>query len=153
MLTINPDTLVFVNEEGVLQNSKVKTDEDGNEKEIKNDIETLTLNGLLQVKEIITDKIQAKNIVVESNVMETTDKGESLNASTVGTATIPAGQTQIEVNTTAITQKDRVFVTTKTTTDKNVSVTQIEDNQEFIASILESVDYDIIFDWFIIGSN
>ena len=106
-----------------------------------------------KVKEIITDKIQAKNIVVESDVMEITDKGESLNASTVGTATIPAGQTQIEVNTTAITQKDRVFVTTKTTTDKNVSVIQIEDNQEFIASILESVDYDITFDWFIIGSN
>jgi hypothetical protein len=152
MLTINPDTLVFVNEEGVLQNSKVKTDEDGNEKEIKNDVKTLTLNGILTTDTIKTKHLQTNTLAISDNITKIDeDTGEEMNASSIGTAVIPAGEMEVTVNTSAITEGSRVFVNPKIPLKQTLAATDIIFGKSFVVKLLDAQLSDLKFDWFIVG--
>jgi hypothetical protein len=152
MLTINPDTLVFVNEEGVLQNSKIETDEDGNEKEIKNDVKTLTLNGILTTDTIKTKHLQTNTLAISDNITKIDeDTGEEMNASSIGTAVIPAGEMEVTVNTSAITEGSRVFVNPKIPLKQTLAATDIIFGKSFVVKLLDAQLSDLKFDWFIVG--
>jgi hypothetical protein len=120
----------------VLQNSKIETDEDGNEKEIKNDVETLTLNGLLAV-----ETLQTQSIVIT---------GEEKGA-TIGENAIAEGAYDVFVPTVAVVNDSRIFVTPKGgVVSQTLSISRIDEHSGFHVTVSETVDKTLKFDWLIV---
>ncbi|MEA3392771.1 MAG: tail fiber domain-containing protein, partial [Candidatus Marinimicrobia bacterium] len=134
LLSINPDTLLFT-----------EIDE--------NDNTILILNGIIVATTLQVDNIETRSLSVDDAVVGEDDDGEELNASMIGTATIKKGKTEAVVETMAVNEGSRVFITAKTITDKNISVNEVNSDSGFVASIATVFDKDIIFDWFIIGDK
>jgi hypothetical protein len=103
---------------------------------------TIDTNGNL----VTTGNITAKTI--HADKYEATDKGD--NAS-VGEATIPAGQTSITVNTTAVTDTSKIFVTLKTLTDVTLVVTDQKNNTSFTVQLTHPTNQDVKFNWWTVN--
>ena len=70
----------------------------------------------------------------------------------IGTAKIDAGQTEIVVETTAITDKSKVFVTATTSTGGQTPyVVEKVAGESFKVKIDNPTAADIIFDWWIVN--
>ena len=72
-------------------------------------------------------------------------------AASLGTATLPAGETSVTINTTSVTSKSEIFVTPKSTTDQPLSVTEQNVGQSFTVSTSTPASKDIQFNWWIIN--
>lgn len=117
-LAINPETLVYVDENG-----------------------DLNLDGLLSAREISTEIIKVEKISIVS-----TDFSQS-----VGTNTITAGETEIFVKNVSIEEGDKVFITPNIAMKQSIAATKIMAGDGFIVSMMDSLDEDISFDWFIVN--
>ncbi len=103
----------------------------------------LKVLGSLDSKEINTEKL---NIATP-----TPDPTTGKSKASVGTGTIGAGQTEILIETTAVTADSRIFVTATTKTGKVLSVTEKTAGDKFKVEIPDPDSLDIEFSWFIIN--
>ena len=69
----------------------------------------------------------------------------------IGTAKIDAGQTEVVIETTAVTDKSKIFVTATSLTDKVLVATEKVAGESFKVKILSPAGSDIIFDWWIVN--
>jgi hypothetical protein len=70
----------------------------------------------------------------------------------VGSATLPAGQTQVEIDTQSVSSTSKVLVTPTSLTSIPLAVTT-KANGKFIVQISTSQKTDINFDWWVIGTK
>jgi hypothetical protein len=103
----------------------------------------LNVLGSITGKDLTVNKI---NVVTGS----ATPEGKS-NDST-GSATIKSGELELTVETTAITDKSKVFVTATTSTGgQALIVSEKKSGEGFTVNLDRSFGGDITFDWFIIN--
>lgn len=93
------------------------------------------------------------NIVVKGSV--TVDKvnvsEESEADKSIGEAVIPAGETEIVINTTAVTSNSRIFVTAKSEILMPLSVHEKIDGTSFKVRIKQPEAQDVAFDWWVVN--
>ncbi|MEK7595446.1 MAG: hypothetical protein AAB443_02570, partial [Patescibacteria group bacterium] len=94
---------------------------------------------------VLADKIETKNIVTEKVAIK--------GSSTLGTALIKAGDTFVEIETSAITPNSKIFVTPTTETDKTLFIKSREEGIKFGVGIKSSSNEDLKFDWWIIAND
>jgi hypothetical protein len=162
ILTINPDTLVFVNEEGVLQNSKIETDEQGNEIEVINDVKTLTLNGLMNVDILKADSIETNKMNVDILKADSIETNKLTISNTddqiVGVAIVcPVGESVIdgkcEKTENSISDGKSVQIKSNVITENTVIFTSFENNPGTSSWVEKTKDEDGNWDGFSINLN
>jgi len=108
---------------------------------------------LRNTKKIITEDLQTNTLTINDDVTTENEDGENVNASSIGTATIIAGDTEIVVETDVIVSGARVFVTP--VSDLIDSVFHVEkdfENNSFKIVIDPSInDENVLFDWFVVN--
>ena len=91
-------------------------------------------------------EITARKIKIDT----TTDTASK----SLGTGTIAAGDTEIEILTTAVTNKSKIFLTpTSSTGGEQLIVSSKQTGVGFTVSIVSPVSSNIKFDWFIIDEK
>ncbi len=131
LLAIDPNTLLIATEEG-----------------------DLTITGIMTTQQIITDEIETKKFTINDDVTTKDENDEEISAASVGTATIPAHETETTVETAAITDTSRVFVTARgdEAVDVTLTVTDIKDGMCTVR-IPEEKEQEVIFDWFVVSGK
>jgi AbrB family looped-hinge helix DNA binding protein len=105
----------------------------------------ITTAGTITASKVRTDKLE----VTESG---NGASGSAVPSASIGQAIIPAGQTRVEVKTTAVTSKSRIFVTPRTETGDHVLVVkEVKPGESFLVTIKEATSSDISFDWWIVN--
>ncbi|MEA3323464.1 MAG: hypothetical protein U9Q12_04550, partial [Patescibacteria group bacterium] len=147
ILAIDPDELMFVSNDGILKQSTMT--ENG---EIIEDITELTLEGIMTVTTLKAENVET-NMLTINDISTTEDAdGNVVNTSSIGTVKIPAEETEVIVETTAIDEGGRVFVTPVSEMGGNTfHVEKDFDNRQFTIIIDHSLDHVIEFDWFLIN--
>ncbi len=99
---------------------------------------------------IVATEVVAKTVTTEKlNIANPVSGAEH-----IGTATIPAGATEIPVNTTATTANSKVFLTaTSSTGGQALIVSYQEAGLGFIVSLDHTYASDIKFNWWIVDSS
>ena len=69
----------------------------------------------------------------------------------IGEGLIPAGEKAIDIKTTAVNSKSRIFVTPKTIIDYPLTVVSQQAGESFRVEMQQSEEKDVIFSWFIIN--
>ncbi len=105
-------------------NGKIVMDTKGN----------LTVAGTLSA-----DTVEAKNYTV-------------LGDQSIGSGTIPAGSTSIEISTSIASESSKIFLTSTSLTDKQITVVSKKDGK-FKVAIPEPTTSPISFDWWIVGNK
>ena len=97
--------------------------------------------------------ILGKSLTVEKiNVATPSPEPDGTSNASIGEATIVAGQTEILIETTAVTADSKIFVTATTSTDGQTPyVIEKVDKTSFKVKIDAPAAADITFDWFIIN--
>lgn len=93
-----------------------------------------------------TGEVKAAKVTVDK--LKITDNGSD---SGVGSAVIPAGETEIPIYTSSITPDSKVFITLTSDTDQTISVSEKVEGSGFAVSIKNAEEAPITFDWFIIN--
>ncbi|MEN8252405.1 MAG: hypothetical protein ABFQ53_02400, partial [Patescibacteria group bacterium] len=127
-------------------------------------------------EKIVAEEVETNVLAVNDDVTEEDADGEEINASTIGTATILADEAEIIVETSAISQNARVFVSAKEsvvsvkeysgTTDGGDTFSMMIDktvvpyvdsgdidfeNNEFTIKIDDVLGDDLDVDWWIVN--
>jgi len=110
----------------------------------------LSVDGNFNVKGAITGKelnIEKINVAIPQPDPDTGKSGAS-----IGEATISAGQTSVVVETTAVTDKSRVFVTATTSTGGQALVVIEKTAGESFKVILNApLTTEVKFDWWVVN--
>ncbi len=104
---------------------------------------------------VIVDK--AGNLIIVGTLTAQKVKTKSLeidsSGDTVGTATLPEGQTTVVVKTAAVTDNSIILVTPTTPTNYSLAVTVKKAEEEFWVAIPQTAPIDIPFNWLIINQT
>ena len=73
--------------------------------------------------------------------------------STLGTETLKAGQTEVSINTQAVTNKSNIFTSLKSESDLPLFVDSQIPSQGFKVKISKPSDKDIVFSWWIVDAE
>jgi hypothetical protein len=106
-------------------------------------------NGNVKVEGDIT----AKSVTTEKLNILTPEPVSSQSAETksIGEAIIPAGQTSLTVNTTAVGINSFVFVTPKSSIDFSIAVTEQVPGESFTVQIPSTQVTDVKFNWWVVN--
>jgi hypothetical protein len=97
--------------------------------------------GNIKVEGTITaENVEAKNYTV-------------LGDQSIGSATIPAGAASIEISTTVASESSKIFLTSTSLTDKQITVVKKSDGKFKVAIPLPAATTPISFDWWIVGNR
>ena len=108
----------------------------------------LTVRNLVVLDEIKAPKVLAEKLNIKTG--ETDDAGKSKDS--IGTAKIDAGQTEIVVETTAVTDKSKVFVTATTSTgSQSIYVSEQTDKEGFTVKLDQPLTTDVKFNWWVVN--
>ncbi|MDO8641269.1 MAG: hypothetical protein Q7R33_06960, partial [Nitrosarchaeum sp.] len=72
--------------------------------------------------------------------------------SSIGSATIPVGATSIEISTSIASSSSKIFLTSTSLTDKQITVVQ-KSSGKFKVGISQAAISPITFDWWIVGNK
>jgi hypothetical protein len=133
VLALNVDELMFINSGIISQSVK---GENGLEA-----IQELTLEGLLNVDKIIADEIDVEKITAINNI----------DSPRVGESVVPEGNLEIIIETDAVSENSKVFVTVKDA-DRSIfaHVENIIDGESFVIGLNKISDDDVSVDWWIV---
>ncbi len=104
------------------------------------------LDGKIVIEPSGNMKVNGEITVKKVNV----DTAEVASAS-LGTAILPTGENQVVINSTAITDKSKVFVTSETDIDLPLNVVSKTDKKSFTVKIKNSQQEDVKFNWWIVN--
>ena len=101
---------------------------------------TIDTSGNIKTEgEIIAKKIEANNYTV-------------LGQESIGSGTIPAGATSVEISASVASESSKIFLTATSLTDKQITVIRKSDGK-FKVGIPASTTSPISFDWWIVGNK
>lgn len=89
--------------------------------------------------EITAKKVEANNYTV-------------LGQDSIGSGTIPAGATSVEISTSVASESSKIFLTATSLTDKQITVVRKSDGK-FKVGIPAPTTSPISFDWWIVGNK
>ena len=90
-----------------------------------------------------TGEIKVKKLNIDN--LDTT-------TASIGTGTIPAGETNVVINTTAVNNTSRIFVTATSATGKQTLIVPVKTaGRSFTVKIEEAYTDDITFNWWIVN--
>ncbi len=104
------------------------------------------LNGKVVIDKNGNLKVQ-NTITAKKYQIDTADA----NSSSLGKAVLPADQTSMTINTTAVSSGSAVFVTPETVIDAPLAVSQKNPGQSFKVEVSKPIDKDVNFSWWIIN--
>jgi hypothetical protein len=101
----------------------------------------------------VLGSITTKNITAgKINIVTGSAEPNGKSSDSTGSATIPSGELEVTIETTAITSKSRVFVTAISPTGgQALVVSEKKAGEGFTVNLDHSFGTDINFDWFIIN--
>lgn len=113
-------------------------------------LQSLGLNGIELVAGNVSidpsgNIVTKGTITTEKVILDTADK----ESASIGRSSIPAGETAVVVQTTAVTEKSHFFVTPRTVTTLDLIVTNVISGESFTVEIPEADTEEIRFDWMI----
>ena len=94
------------------------------------------------------------NLNVDGEVKAASTTTGKLNISgneTIGASAIPAGETEITIETTAVSSKSAIFVTPQSATDQPLGVISKVIGSSFTVGIVNPALVNIPFSWWIVG--
>ena len=127
LLAIDVDNLLFVNQEGTLEGD-------------------LTIEGIVTAESLVVDTVSARVVTAEGVEIRESDSANK----TVGTGVIVSGETEVYIETGAVTENSRIFVTPRGRIEKILAIDGTDEGQGFTVGIMDTSDEDIAFDWFIV---
>jgi len=91
--------------------------------------------------------------LAEGNTSENRNAaGSGRNSLSIGSATLPAEETMVTVQTSAVTENSKIFVTPTTSTNSQTLFIQGKTaNKQFTVAIDNEVKHDISFNWWVIN--
>jgi len=108
--------------------------------DILNGLIVIDTSGNMKIAGTITaDSVEAKKYTV-------------LGDQSIGSATIPTGETSIEISTGIATSSSKIFLTATSLTDKQITVVE-KNNGSFKVAIPQPTTSPISFDWWIVGNK
>ncbi len=112
---------------------------------------TIDKTGKLIAQAIITPSVVTNKLTISNTPVAS---GSAALAASIGTATIPAGQTEIPINTNSLTANSKVFLTATTPTGgQALAITYQEARLGFVASLDHAYSQDVRFNWWIVETN
>ena len=140
-VSINTDTILAINENILFTINE-------------NDNSIITLSGITVVDKLKANSVETNSLTINDNIIAEDGEGEKINASSIGTATIMAEDIDIVVDTSALVEGSRVFVTpVSDMADNTFFVEKDFDSNLFKIIINHVVDNDVLFDWFIVSGT
>jgi hypothetical protein len=111
----------------------------------------ITLSGITTVDILKAQAIQTNKITINDTLTQEDENGDDVNAASIGTETIVAGETAVDVESRAITENSRVFVTARneSAVSTNLTVVEITDGSCSVA-LPDALEEDLTFDWFVV---
>lgn len=97
---------------------------------------------------LLAKKVEVQEIATDSITVR--DREDS---PTLGTAEIKAGETGVTVETEAVTEKSRIFVTPEVALGEAPAVTERADGKSFTVEVLNAPEKDLPFSWWIVKSG
>ena len=125
-----------------IMGNKVSIDTVGNMK-----VEGTVTAAKVETKEVSTEKL---NIVEPVEAEEATESA-TITTKSIGEAVIPAGETELVIETSAIGEGSFVFTTPKTKLPVSIAVTEQEAGESFTVEIPEAQLTDVKFNWWIVN--
>ena len=119
-------------------------------------IQSLAINGVDFLNGKVTIDTNG-NIVTQGDITAKAINAEKINlkdsgdSPSVGEATIPAGQTSVEVKTSAVTEMSKIFVTLKTLEEATLVVTHQDSGKSFTVELAKPTNKDTKFNWWVIN--
>ena len=110
-------------------------------------------NGLVTIDKtgkLIAQDIEAKTITTEKLTINTPE----VNAASIGSGKLAAGETKVAVYTDKASTNSKVFITAKSSTQGQTPYVELaEEGAGFVVSIDSAVSNDIDFDWWIVETK
>lgn len=104
------------------------------------------LNGKIVIETNGNIKVQGEITARKVNI-----NTKDVAAASLGTSTLTAGETKVIIETTAITDKSKVFITPKTKTLLPLSVTNQIAGDSFTVEINSPTTKDVEFNWWVVN--
>ena len=109
-------------------------------------VKDLKAKGRVEAETGSVKNLETETVKTDAITVNNTDP----DAKTLGTATIPAGETSVTVKTKAVGEGSQIFVTPKISIKNSLAVTDQETNEGFTVSLSDPADKDIPFSWWIL---
>jgi len=104
--------------------------------------------------EAIFEKITVKVVEIASAFIDNlTIKKLSVEGETLGESVLPAGEVQILITNSMITEQSRVFVTPKVAVAVPLAVIELKPGESFTVAIVQAQEVDIPFSWWLVESE
>lgn len=111
-------------------------------------------DGTLLAKKVEAETVEASaSVTAPKMVTNSLSVGEDKDAPTLGTAEIKAGETEVTVETEAVTEQSRIFVTPEVALGEAPAVTERKDGKSFTVDVLNAPEKDLPFSWWIVESG
>ena len=161
----NPQIPSFTNLPTVLEsladNLAILSENDSEEEDDNNPPKTIfSLSGdlileKLKAQKVEAEEVEAKQVTTKVLAVVSQEKEDSENndASTAGKGIIQSGEKSVFINTSAVEKKDKIFITPRVATNKNIAVTEIREGEGFLVEVptnLSENEEAIKFDWLIV---
>ncbi|MBI4091414.1 tail fiber domain-containing protein, partial [candidate division WWE3 bacterium] len=92
-------------------------------------------------------KVEAKEVTTEALTIKAGD------SATIGSAKLKAGESKVDIESQAVKESSKIFLTPTKETDKILFILDKEEGKKFSVGVKSSLDEDITFDWWIINSQ
>jgi len=110
---------------------------------------SIAKNGSLKIEGDV--EIGGKIIAEKIDISKSRTESNQITDASAGKHTIPAGNTEIVIETSVVTKDSLIFVTSTTTTDKVLSANTIIEGKNFTVEIASPDTKDIRFNWWVIN--
>ncbi|XLQ19940.1 MAG: SPRY domain-containing protein [Candidatus Moraniibacteriota bacterium] len=110
-----------------------------------------TIEGLTVLDDLKVNSIETNTLNINDDITTHDEQGNEINASSIGTATIVAGETEVSIESDGVHEGSRVFVTVRDAV--NIVATQVKNIIEggFIVEIGNILEEDLVVDWFVVN--
>ncbi|XLQ19853.1 MAG: tail fiber protein [Candidatus Moraniibacteriota bacterium] len=111
-----------------------------------------TLEGLTVLDDLKVNNIQTNTLNINDNITTQDEQGNEINASSIGTATIVAGETEVIVESDGVHESSRVFVTPISDMIGNTFFVEENQAEQFFKIVVDVIsEENLLFNWFIVN--
>jgi hypothetical protein len=100
----------------------------------------------------LQQKLQTNTLNINDNITTQDEQGNEINASSIGTATIVAGETEVIVESDGVHESSRVFVTPISDMIGNTFFVEENQAEQFFKIVVDVIsEENLLFNWFIVN--
>jgi hypothetical protein len=112
----------------------------------------LNVKGTISGKEVTTEKLIIAS-TQEATPSGSINPGEINTNATAGTATIPAGISEIIITNPNVSDYSLIYATPTSTTENNVLFVKSKETGKFVVGFTSPIDIDVTFNWWVIEAK